>query len=90
MGDPVVVDTSVLIGALIGPTGSSREVLRHCLPGNYTPLISNALFLGYEAVAGRGGILAQCPLMCFRALAASGGTASGLEILDKLDAHFRS
>lgn len=28
--------------------------------------------------------------MRFRALAASGDTASGLEILDKLDAHFRS
>ena len=62
MVDSVVVDTSVLISALIGPQGPSREVLRRCLQGTYAPLISNALFLEYEDVSQRRRILDACPL----------------------------
>ena len=57
-----VIDTSVLISALIGPGGPSREVLRRCLQGTYAPLISNALFLEYEDVSKRRRILDACPL----------------------------
>lgn len=62
MRNRVVVDTSVLISALIGKQGPSRAVLRNCLTGIYQPLISNALFLEYEAVSSRETIYRLCPL----------------------------
>ena len=58
----VVIDTSVLISALIGKEGPSREVLRHCLLGKCNPLISNTLFSEYEDVCARDNILKLCPL----------------------------
>ena len=62
MANIIVVDTSVLISALIGQKGPSREVLRRCLRGKYNPLISNALFMEYEDVSKRQQILDVCPL----------------------------
>ncbi|MBL3601842.1 MAG: putative toxin-antitoxin system toxin component, PIN family [gamma proteobacterium endosymbiont of Lamellibrachia anaximandri] len=62
MTDIVVVDTSVLISAMIGEQGPSREILRRCLQGTYNPLVSNALFLEYEDVSSRKQILDLCPL----------------------------
>jgi putative PIN family toxin of toxin-antitoxin system len=62
MNDRIVVDTSVLISALIGSKGPSRELIRACLLGHYQPLIGNALFTEYEAVISRPEILAKCPL----------------------------
>lgn len=62
MTDNIVIDTSVLVSALIGTEGPSREVMRQCLLGNYKPLISNALFSEYEDVAAREKILEFCPL----------------------------
>ena len=58
----IVVDTSILISALIGSQGPSREVLRRCLQGSYTPLISNVLFFEYEDVSKRKRVLDLCPL----------------------------
>ena len=62
MSETIVVDTSVLVSALIGSQGPSREVLRRCLHGIYYPLISNALFLEYEDVTQRTRVLNTCPL----------------------------
>lgn len=62
MSEPIVVDTSVLISALIGPKGPSRALIRLCLMGKYQPLISNTLFQEYEAVSSRGDIRQRCPL----------------------------
>lgn len=62
MQKPIVVDTSVLISALLGPSGPAREVIRGCLKGVYNPMISNTLFLEYEDVTNRPQILEQCPL----------------------------
>lgn len=62
MTDTIVVDTSVLISALIGPKGPSREVLRRCLNGHFNPLISNTLFSEYEDVSRRKRIIDLCPL----------------------------
>ena len=62
MHSTIVVDTSVIISALIGEKGPSREILRRCMLGSYHPLISNALFLEYEDVIGRKQILDYCPL----------------------------
>lgn len=62
MSNRIVVDTSVLISALIGKQGPSRAVLRNCLLGRYYPLISNALFLEVEAVSSREIIRERSPL----------------------------
>lgn len=62
MTKSIVVDTSVLISAIIGPKGPSREVIRLCLTGHYKPLISNALFQEHEDVASRENILEPCSL----------------------------
>lgn len=58
----IVVDTSVFVSALIGPSGPSREVIRQCLQGKYLPLMGVNLFCEYESVVFRESILAQCPL----------------------------
>ena len=58
----IVVDTSVIVSALIGKKGPSREVLRRCLLGEYKPLISNALFQECDAVTSRDKILRVVPL----------------------------
>jgi len=62
MSQTLVVDTSVIISALIGKKGPSREILRRCLQGHYKPLISNALFQEYEDVISRDRIKNATPL----------------------------
>jgi len=62
MTDTIVIDTSVLISALIGAKGPSREILRRCLNGKFKPIISNTLFSEYEDVSRRKNILDLCPL----------------------------
>ncbi|MBW4678336.1 MAG: putative toxin-antitoxin system toxin component, PIN family [Desmonostoc geniculatum HA4340-LM1] len=62
MAIKIVVDTSVFISALIISKGSSRELIRRCLKGEYQPLMGNALFSEYESVIGREEIIAKCPL----------------------------
>ncbi|MGL4608100.1 MAG: putative toxin-antitoxin system toxin component, PIN family [Trueperaceae bacterium] len=52
----LVVDTNVLVSALLSPstsTSASREVLRRCATGMYQPLIGIALFSEYEDVLYR-------------------------------------
>jgi putative PIN family toxin of toxin-antitoxin system len=58
----IVIDTSVIISALIGKKGPSREILRKSLLGDYKLLISNALFLEYEDVSKRKKVRDICPL----------------------------
>jgi len=58
----IVIDTSVIISALIGKMEPGREVLRKCLHGEYKLLISNTLFLEYEDVSKRKQIMDVCPL----------------------------
>lgn len=58
----IVVDTSVIISALISSTGASRELLRKCLQRRYQPLMGNALFCEYEEVINRDEVLSLCPL----------------------------
>jgi putative PIN family toxin of toxin-antitoxin system len=62
MSEKVVIDTSVMISALIGKRGASREVIRRCLTGKYLPLISNSLFQEFEDVSSRKVIREACPL----------------------------
>ena len=62
MNKNVVIDTSILVSALIGSKGPSREVLRRCLNGMYIPLLSNTLFSEYEDVSNREHIISLCPI----------------------------
>jgi uncharacterized protein len=62
MATKIVVDTSVFISSLIGPSGPSREVVRRSLQGEFFPLMGTTLFCEYESVIGRDSILSQCPL----------------------------
>jgi putative PIN family toxin of toxin-antitoxin system len=58
----IVIDTSVLISALIGRQGASRQILRLALQKRHIPLISNSLFSEYQDVSQRNEIMARCPL----------------------------
>ena len=62
MGTKIVVDTSVIISALIGTIGPSRELIGRCLKGEYQPLMANALFSEYESVIKRKEVIAKCSL----------------------------
>ena len=62
MKQHLVLDTSILISALIGTQGPSREILQQCLKGKYKPLISNALFSEYEDVSNRENNITLCPI----------------------------
>lgn len=57
-----MLDTSILISALIGSQGPSRAILRQCLKRQITPLISNTLFAEYEDVSNREHIINLCPI----------------------------
>lgn len=58
----IVIDTSVVISALIGKAGPSRKVLRKCFEQEYLPLINNTLFCEYSDVTSRADIIERCPI----------------------------
>ena len=58
----ILVDTNVFVGALLGPTGPSREIIRKCLLGSYEPLMGVTLFNEYEDVLNRRTIIERCAL----------------------------
>ena len=62
MNKRIVIDTNVLIGALMSPQGANREIIRRCLLGEYQPLMGNVLFTEYEAVMARQEIIDKCLL----------------------------
>jgi len=49
----IVLDTNVLVAALLRGGGSARAVLRPCLNGGYEPVLGPALFAEYEDVLSR-------------------------------------
>lgn len=58
----VVIDTSVLIAAILGPAGPSREVIRCCLKGIFKPVMGTALFTEYESLLARKEKFSNCVL----------------------------
>lgn len=58
----VVVDTSVFVAALLGPSGASRSILRACLDGRLVPLMGAALFAEYESLLSREALFRGCLL----------------------------
>ena len=62
MNHAIVVDTNVVISALLSPDSAPRAVLRVCLEESVTPLMGNALYTEYEAVARRQSLFERSPL----------------------------
>lgn len=58
----IVVDTNVLVGALLRSKGDNREVLRRCFNHQAKPLIGNALFREYEDLFERPEPLGSSPI----------------------------
>lgn len=58
----IVLDTSVFVSALLGPMGTSREVLRACLGRRLRPLMGTALFAEYESLLSRTDLFEKCHL----------------------------
>ena len=57
----IVIDTNVLIGALISKEyGANRKLLELCLKGEFQPLINYTLFSEYEELINRPSILKLC------------------------------
>lgn len=52
----VVIDTNILVSALLRHGSVSRRILRACLMGDYEPLIGAALFSEYEDVLSRDAL----------------------------------
>lgn len=52
----VVLDTNVLVAALLRGGGSARAVLRACLRGQYQPVLGPALLAEYEDVLSRAAL----------------------------------
>ena len=57
----VVLDTNILVSALLSPDGACRAVLRMAFEGRIEPLIGHKLFLEYQSVLGREHIFARGP-----------------------------
>ena len=49
----VVLDTNIIVGAMLRDDGSTRAVLRMCLQGHLKPLIGLALFSEMEDILSR-------------------------------------
>ena len=58
----VVIDTNILVAALLRGGGSSRSVLRACLATRYQPVLGPALLAEYEDVLGRSDLFADSVL----------------------------
>ena len=61
MNTRIVIDTNVLIGALIGKEYSAnRKLLELSLKGKFQPLINYTLFAEYEDIVNRKEIISKC------------------------------
>ncbi len=54
----VVLDTNILVAALVRGGGSARAVLRACLRGSHQPVLGPALLAEYEDVLSRDDLFA--------------------------------
>ena len=57
-----MLDTNVLVAALLRDGGSARAVVRACLRGHYRPVLGPALLAEYEDVLGRSKLFADSVL----------------------------
>lgn len=52
----LVIDTNVIVSAILSPEGTSRTVLRRCLQGVDEPLMGQALFSEHESLLERSEV----------------------------------
>jgi putative PIN family toxin of toxin-antitoxin system len=64
-----VIDTSVLVSALLNARGQSRQTLRLCLERRCEPLIGHKLFLELESVMAREALFRRAPVSVAERLA---------------------
>jgi putative PIN family toxin of toxin-antitoxin system len=57
-----VIDTNILLAALLKNGGSSRAVIRACLTEQYFPVLGPALLAEYEDVLSRAELFSASPL----------------------------
>lgn len=57
----VVLDTNIIVSALMSGDNACREVLRMAFDGRLRPLIGNALYAEYESVLARDYLFQGCP-----------------------------
>ncbi len=58
----VVIDTNVLVGALLSPSGHNRSVVRACFEEHVRPIVGETLFHEYEDVLDRSAMFQKSPL----------------------------
>jgi putative PIN family toxin of toxin-antitoxin system len=58
----VVVDTNIIVSALMNPSNAPRQVLRMCLNRELEPLVGSALFTEYRDVMARDELFRNCPV----------------------------
>lgn len=58
----VVIDTNVLVAAILSDSGANREVIRCSLRRRIVPQMGTTLFLEHEDVFERGPVLHRCKL----------------------------
>ncbi|MCL3883217.1 putative toxin-antitoxin system toxin component, PIN family [Marivita sp. GX14005] len=58
----VVLDTNILVAALLSDGGASRRILRLCLERQVSPLVGAALFAEYESVLARNELFQRSAL----------------------------
>jgi putative PIN family toxin of toxin-antitoxin system len=58
----VVIDTNIIVSALMNPSNAPRQVLRMCLNREIKPLIGSALFTEYRDVMARDVLFRNCPV----------------------------
>ena len=51
----IILDTNIIVGACLG-SRYDNLVIRGCLTGNFTPLVSHALLYEYEDLIGRESV----------------------------------
>jgi len=58
----VVIDTNILVSAIMNSAGAPRQVVRMALRRRISPLMGNALFSEYEDVLARDELWSGSPL----------------------------
>jgi putative PIN family toxin of toxin-antitoxin system len=58
----VVIDTNIVVSALMNPSNAPRHVLRMCLNQELKPLIGSVLFAEYNDVMARDELFRKCPV----------------------------
>ena len=64
-----MIDTGILISALLSARGQSRQALRLCLERRCEPLMGQKLFLEMESVMSREALFARSPISASERLA---------------------